>query len=412
MVAPASYQSPRWSGEIYDCSLPLTLDTYSGCAYGCLYCFSNYQREIGPGAKSLGNIRSVNVERVKRIFTEPGYHKNFWPFIEKRFPFQWGGLSDQFDEYERERGVTLELLRFFREIEYPITFSTKATWWAYDERYRDVFQGMPWNVKFSIITLDETQARAIENECPTPQERLDAMAEVAKWDAGGVTLRLRPYVIGLSDKTAPELIKRAGEAGAGAVSTEFFCMETRSKGGKSWRYPTISRVVGFDVEKFYRQHSTGAGYLRLNREVKRPYVDAMEAAAREAGMRFYVSDAHFKERCANGSCCGLTEDWHYSRGQTTQALLLAKKNGTVRWSEIEGDLEYAKHFPHKTSDWNNTSSEMKAKFLKQSMYDFLRYCWNHPNFGHSPYKMFGGILTPVGLDDEQNIIYAYDSSKA
>lgn len=44
------YMSPRWTGEIADCSLPLTFDTYSNCSFGCVYCFSQYQRGIG-GAK-------------------------------------------------------------------------------------------------------------------------------------------------------------------------------------------------------------------------------------------------------------------------------------------------------------------------------------------------------------------------
>lgn len=58
-------------------------------------------------------------------------------------------------------------------------------------------------------------------------------------------------------------------------------------------------------------------------------------ACRDTGMRFYVSDAHWKDQCANGSCCGLGEGWNYSRGQLTEALIRAKKAGTVRWDEVE-----------------------------------------------------------------------------
>ena len=46
-----SYGSPRWTGEIADCSLPMTLDTYSNCSFGCVYCFSQYQRGIGGAAE-------------------------------------------------------------------------------------------------------------------------------------------------------------------------------------------------------------------------------------------------------------------------------------------------------------------------------------------------------------------------
>ena len=38
MELKQDYDSPRWSGEICDCSMPLTFDTYSTCAYNCLYC--------------------------------------------------------------------------------------------------------------------------------------------------------------------------------------------------------------------------------------------------------------------------------------------------------------------------------------------------------------------------------------
>jgi DNA repair photolyase len=153
--------------------MPMTLDTYSVCSYNCVYCFSAFQRAVNQGIKKNKSERyfrkdaeSVSVEKVKRIFTEPN-SSQFWPYIERRMALQWGGLSDQFDEFERRRGVTLELLRFFRKIEYPISFSTKATWWVYDNRYRECFEGFPWfNVKFSIISLDEERVKKVEAGCP------------------------------------------------------------------------------------------------------------------------------------------------------------------------------------------------------------------------------------------------------
>ena len=62
----AYYQSPRWSAEIADCSMPMTFDTYSNCAFGCMYCFSQYQRGIG-GAKEHYLAKEVNPVNVERI---------------------------------------------------------------------------------------------------------------------------------------------------------------------------------------------------------------------------------------------------------------------------------------------------------------------------------------------------------
>jgi DNA repair photolyase len=391
----------------------MTFDTYSNCAFNCVYCFSQYQRGVGKtrGKYEKGVVRSVNVENVKAIFTNPE-SSQFGTWVKARRPMQWGGLSDQFDAFERKYGVTLELMRFFREIEYPLTFSTKATWWVYDQRYREVFDGMPWNVKFSIITLDERKAALIERGVPTPEERLAAMHEAAGFARGGVTLRLRPFIIGVSDPHHVELIKRAAQAGAGAVTTEFFCLEQRSPWFRAHGLPAMERACGFDVMEFYRRYSSGMGYLRLNRNVKRKFVQEMQDAAKEAGLRFYVSDAHFKERCDNGCCCGLSKEWAYSRGQNAEALLIAKERGTVRWSDISCDLEHTKGYLWRNADgFNSGSAEVRAKFNNHTMFDWLRYHWNHPESWKSPYRMFEGVLEPQGVDDQGDVIYAFNTKR-
>jgi len=322
---------------------------------------------------------------------------------------QWGGLSDQFDEHEREYGISLQLLRFFRQIRYPVSMSTKGTWWTEDERYVEQFRGAEhFNLKFSILTVDEETARKIEVLAPSPEERLAAMARAAKWGIGGVTLRLRPFVIGVTTPSYLELIERAADAGAEAVSTEFLCVEKRAKRARR-RFEVIGRLAGYDLMKMYTQASKGqSGYLRGNREMKRPYIDAMQEQCDKLGLRFYVSDAHFKERCANGSCCGLRPDWNYSRGQFTEALLIAKRRGKVKWSDIAPGLVYAESFGFgKAEGFNQSTSERLAAHWNWSMRDYVRREWNNVNGGHSPYKYFGGVLHPVGKDESGDVIYEY-----
>lgn len=87
-----NYGSPRWSGEIADCTMPMTFDTYSNCSFGCVYCFSQYQRGTGNGKEAYNNkeVRSVNPEKVKRIFTDPD-SSQFGDYVKTRRVFQWGG---------------------------------------------------------------------------------------------------------------------------------------------------------------------------------------------------------------------------------------------------------------------------------------------------------------------------------
>lgn len=409
------YGSPRLTGEVLDCSMPMTFDTYSNCSFNCLYRFSQYQRGIGStkAAYLAHEVKAVNVDRVKRMFTDPDkYAGYFAPYIKQRKVMQWGGLSDEFDGYERKFGKTLELLRFFKEIDYPLCFSTKATWWTKDPRYMELVRGQRnWNFKFSIITLEQEKAKIIERGVPSPKERLDAIERIASAGAGGATLRLRPFIIGISTPSYLDLIHEAASRGATALSTEFFCVEQRSPELKA-KFPIINRLCGFDLDSFYRKYSTQSGLLRLSRAVKRPFIENMEKACEREGMRFYVSDAHFKERCCNGSCCGLPPSWNYSRGQFTEALLHCKERGSVRWSDIAGDASGIHKSWTSVNGITDGKSEIKSKYIGMTIAQVMRYFWNSPQDGHSPYKYFGGIMKPSGTDENGDIIYIYDSSKA
>lgn len=407
------YGSPRWSGEICDCSLPMTMDTYSNCSFGCVYCFSQYQRGIGGGKDDYKakNVRSVDVERVKRIFTGE-IESQFWPFIKARKTIQWGGLSDQFDGYEKMHGVTLELLRFFKEIDYPISFSTKSTWWLDDPRYRELFEGQKnWHCKFSIITTDEEDAARIERFVPSPQERLEAIGKYTDLNAGGATLRLRPFIIGVSSKTYPELIRAAAAQGAISMTTEFFCLERRSVNIARENYAEMSDVIGHDIVKFYARNSNGSGYLRLNRAVKEPYVKDMQRIAHECGMRFYVSDAHFKEASDSKCCCGIGDEWNLSGNNFAEALQICKGNGIVTFSEVMDGSEWLQFDWGKAEGYNTGSVESRARYDGMTMRDYLRYTWNHPNRGQAPYTYFEGVMRPVGVDGNGDVIYAWDQER-
>lgn len=410
------YNSPRWSAEIADCSMPMTMDTYSNCSYKCKYCFSQFQRGIGDGKENYLNndVKWVNSEKFKKIFTNPD-ESQFGLYVKSRKAMQWGGLSDQFDENERKYGKTLELLRWMRENvpDMPISFSTKATWWLDDPRYIELFKGNSmWNCKFSIITLDEKKARIIETGVDSPSKRLNAIEKYAKLNAGGATLRLRPFIIGITTPSYLDLIRRAGDCGATALSTEFLCIERRSNLLKS-KFHFFTELCGFDLYEFYIKYSVQQGYLRLNRKIKEPFIRNMKSECEKIGMRFYVSDAHFKECSCNGSCCGLPESWNYSRGQWCQALMLARKNGRVTYSEVKVDIDkYLSGFMYKMADGFNTKgANIRAKFNGMSMADYMRWLWNNPNNGQSPYVLFEGVLYPVDKDNDGDLVYEYQENR-
>jgi len=84
-----TYNSPRWSAEFLDCSMPLTFDQYNLCTYRCQYCFSFYQR-IHMKDYQENNAKYVNVQKVKDIFLHSD-DSQFGEYVKARMPLQWGG---------------------------------------------------------------------------------------------------------------------------------------------------------------------------------------------------------------------------------------------------------------------------------------------------------------------------------
>ena len=140
---------------------------------------------------------------------------------------------------------------------------------------------------------------------------------------------------------------------------------------------------------------------------------AMKELCDKRGIRFYVSDAHFKELCPNSCSCGFPESFNYSRGQWSEALQIAKRNGVVQWRDISKDIEELHQYPYGSADGLNCNSTYnRARFYVMTLAEFLKYLSNNPQRGQSPYLMFEGVLIPIGKDDDGNAVYQYNPKES
>lgn len=87
-------------------------------------------------------------------------------------------------------------------------------------------------------------------------------------------------------------------------------------------------------------------------------------------------------------------------------MQIAKKTGEVRWSDIEKDMYFLNISLKKSALMQ--SSEQRAKFSDMTVKEYLRYLWNTPRMGQSPYKIFERVLIPDGVDENGDIIYKYN----
>jgi len=419
------YQSPRISDEFLDCGMPMTFDTYSNCAFSCQYCFSQFQRAVGSSKDDYlsKTVNHVNVDKVKKLFLTEGEGTCFEGFIKNKVVMQWGGLSDAFDGFERNHGISLELMKFFKEINYPLSFSTKGTWFMNDKRYVDVIRGTEniWHFKVSIITLDNEKSKGLERGVKPPLERIDTIKKIAEL-GNPVTLRFRPFIIGVSSPRHVELIELAAKAGAYSVSTEFLCIEGRSVASAKDTYQCISDIVGYDIVDFYKENSYTTGLMRLNRKLKAPYINDIIAACDENNLRLGVSDAHLKTSGNCGGCCGLPDNFNYFKGQLTEAIINAKKEGRneISLGDIEPNMDFFKKFTvasnkSKTglpsaAGLNCGTSVRNAKIGHMTMFEYVKSLWNSPKKGRSPYKYTQGDVIPIKLDNKNNVVYKLNNN--
>lgn len=406
------YESPRWMFKYQNCAFPVVLDTYSKCSYGCLYCLSQFQRSnkrFDGKSQYERPLLSFNVDRIIDLFNGECDINGTAGWISARRAIQWGGLSDPFDENERRLGKSLKLLHFLSEIQYPISISTKAAWFCTDDRYVRVLKnyGKNLHIKFSIITTDEAQAKKIERGVPAPKERFDAMS-IASSLGVHTTLRLRPFIIGLSDVCIKDLISNARASGAKSLSTEFLCIDRRSGASVREAFRELSSVLGYDIVAFYKKNSRSDTYMRLNESIKHPIFSKIAALCNYYGIAFYNSDLDCRELTRTCCCCGAPDCFSYSRGTLVNALKLAQYNGKVRFSDIYGqELKLMDGVRYR--DVINTGTALhKRKLYNFSLAGYVRYLWNTPEETHSPKNEFRDALLPDGVDENGDIIYAFN----
>ncbi len=428
-----AYYSPRISSELPDCSSPLTFDTYSRCSMRCQYCFSHAQKDVNPGTKDAP-LQGVNPAKLFKMIdgeldTIEGklFYKHFF---KDKFLFHWGGLADSFCHYERKYHTSYDILEGLLEREYPVMFSSKGPAIT-DDKYVSLFEKYAEQntmaFQFSIITADDKLAKKVEPGVPTPTERFEYMRVLS--DMGYTTiLRLRPFIIGITDHTLPELLQQAYDSGASAVSTEFYALDQRCVGSMKKATERMGKHMGIDdIFKYFNKLSPKerGGYNRLNRLIKEPYVKYMYKFCCDHDMVFTCSDPDYKELCMSGNCCGLPEQHvteslnNWSKWQMTNAIKEARRHYHRTGGELM-ELNFNEVYGKK--DWIFDEIALSHQDIGCTKYPYamrkqltLRHLlqdkWNNLKSYANPRNYFHGKVMPVGLsEDSANLVYRYNVS--
>jgi DNA repair photolyase len=429
------YYSPRISSEINDCSLPLTFDSYSKCSMNCEFCFASLQKCNTPGAVTAP-LQGVNVQKLLNMIdgkTSPGGEAQaFYDFFfSKKFIFHWGGLADPFCKFEKKFSKGYTIMKELADRKYPTLFSFKGNT-ILDDKYLQLFDDYKHNNSFafqlSIVTADDKLSKTLERGVPPPSERFKIMkilSDMGYW----TVLRLRPYIIGVTDLSIDEILVKGLNAGMNAISTEFYALEGRTNEQSVKQYEVMAKLTHVDniINHFKVLSPVERGtYRRLNRHIKEPYVKKLYKFCAENNLVFACSDPDYKELSMTSCCCSLPENHpknpdfnNYLKLQLTDAMKRARRlyHTTGERMLLTFDDTYGKEESFlddkDLSHQNYGCTAHNYAYRKQlTTRHIIQAQWNTLQSSASPSRYFHGKVMPIGLDElGENLVYQYMPSE-
>jgi DNA repair photolyase len=402
----------------------------SACSFGCLYCFSYFFKTNNPAIKEF-KLKSVDVDSIIKAMsghpTRKGEKLFYKYFYKRKFLFHWGGLADPFCNFEHKHGMSIPLIKGLGDLNYPTLFSTKGAHVLLRSEYQKLFQGYAKQRNFafqiSMVTGNDALARDVEIGVPSPTKRIETikyLSGLGYW----TILRLRPFIIGITDRDLDSLLERALEAGIQGVSMEFFALDARANVGMKTRYEWLAKLIGTpNLMKYFSvlsPHERG-GYMRLNRLVKEPHIKTVYKFCAKNKLVFACSDPDFKELNTTGSCCGMPDLYppnsllqNWSRSQLTyhikEARRLYHRTGelaTFHLTSVYKDEPYM-HDHYLANDHVAVIGRCNAERCNLTQFVILQEQWNNLRSPANPRNYLHMKMIPVGVDEENNLVYRYN----
>jgi DNA repair photolyase len=278
------FQALNVSSKFAICGLPIRVDTYKNCEFGCTYCFSN-NRKICEFDKELqiANISAVE-KRLNRIFDlgRVGADSFLDNLIEQRITWHCGGMADPFQPAEGKYHITRNLVDVCNRYGISILFSTKTDN-IYDADVR------PDLHTFQLSVSNVYNRRDIEPNVPNIEKRL-ALYKQLKSDGFRVGIRLQPFIPGVSTL---DIIKMFSDADQFTI--EGLKLVPQNKEHKE----LVLNALGLNREDFVQM-----GLLNMKPEIRmelyRPFIEYFN----EKGIPFSIADNDMHQIGTNRCCCG------------------------------------------------------------------------------------------------------------
>ena len=372
------------------CPMPFNMDIFDGlkCPYGCKYCFADSFRAslytaFFDNSKSMG-IRHCNPTYYKKNLDKLLSYRGKDPHsinndickaIAMEIPMRMGIRFEDFIGLEAKKGVSLEMLRYLKENNYPVMINTKSALPGEDKYLEALSENKAGAaIHFTMLTSDDKMNKMMEPGAPSFKKRIKAAKNLS--DAGvRVVARIEPYLIFVNDtpEMLEEYIEEIQNAGIKNITFDTYSYSANNPGIRN-----SFRQMGIDFDRLFILgcDSQALGSILLDK-----FMDVF----RDEGF----SCSTFEQGCAptnDQTICCEVGDWFdggFNWGCTVSAAryIVSKKGKPVTWKNFESFV-------------NN-----KGGFLSTKLKEEVKRLWNLE--GNSAYYVnWGAGIEPYGRNSD------------
>ena len=253
-----------WKSQLCTCPAKMSLNPYTGCPHGCLYCYaSSYIPRFAECRPK--------VDLLKRLARESS----------KIRPGTLVALSNSSDPYppmEKDLRLSRGCLQILKERGLRVQVVTKSHLVAQDA---ELLAEMLACVAITVTTLQDSICRRLEPGAPLPAKRLDAMAKLAKRGVA-VSARIDPIIPGINDAEIEQLVAAVSRAGAGHITSSTY----KARPGNMNKIISAFPQEGAALKSLFARGDKVAGSCYLPADTRCDLMQRVKESAQREGVTF------------------------------------------------------------------------------------------------------------------------------
>lgn len=253
-----------WKCQICTCPPKLSLNPYTGCSHGCLYCYA-----------------SSYIPRFQECRPKKDLLKRLKSEVQKARPGSLISASNSSDPYpplERELELTRGCISIIKKAGLRLQVVTKSDIAARDA---DLLEEMDACVSMTLTTLQSSLSEKLEPYAPTPASRLEAMRLLHQRGIP-VSARIDPIIPGLNLDEIEDLVHAAAVAGAQHITSSTLKARHDSLNRLAKAFPDVTGPL---VTSFQCGERTGSSFC-LPGEARWSIMERVCRAALKEGLTF------------------------------------------------------------------------------------------------------------------------------